>query len=54
MAEQIRFRDAQFKVKDIKEFSLDPSDISLPEDACAQSPMHVLECRVIQILRIER
>jgi len=49
MAEEIGFCDAQFEVKDVKEFAFDPSDISLPEDTCAQRPMDVFERRVIQI-----
>jgi hypothetical protein len=52
MTEEIGFGDAQFEVKDVKEFALDPSDISLPEDACAERPMDVLQCRIIQILGI--
>lgn len=50
MAEQIGFCDAQFEIEDVKEFALDSSDVPLPEDACAQRPMDVLQRRVIQIL----
>ena len=51
VTEEVGFGDAQLKVEDVQELAFDPSHVTLPEDACAESPMDVLERRVIQILR---
>jgi len=42
--------DIQIEIKNIEELALDPTNITLAEDACAHSPVHVLERRVIQVL----
>jgi len=42
--------DAQLEIEDVQEFALDPADIALAKDACAHSPVHVLERGVIEIL----
>ena len=51
MCHDVGFADIQFEIEDVEEFALDPTDITLAEDACAHSPVHVLERRVIQVLR---
>jgi hypothetical protein len=43
--------DIQFEIKNVEEFALDPTNITLAKDACAHSPVHVLKRRVIQVLR---
>jgi hypothetical protein len=39
----IVFVDGQLKIEDIKEFAFDPADVTFAEDACAHSPVHVLQ-----------
>jgi hypothetical protein len=51
VTEEVGFGDAQLKVEDVQELAFDASHVALPEDACAESPMDVLERRVIEILR---
>ena len=51
MCHDVGFADVQFEIEDVEEFALNPTDIALAKDTCAHSPVHVLERRVIQVLR---
>jgi hypothetical protein len=51
MCHDVGFADIQFEIEHVEEFPLDPTDIALAEDTCAHRPVHVLERRVIQVLR---
>ena len=48
--ENIVLSDAQLEVEDVEELALYPADIPLAEDTCAESPVYVLECGVIEVL----
>ena len=50
MREDILLGDAEFEVEDVEELALYPADVALAEDARAQRPMHVLQCRVVGVL----
>lgn len=50
VAQQIRFSNAQLEVKDIEEFALYPTNVTLPKYAGADCPVNVLQRRVIKIL----
>lgn len=50
MREDILLGDAEFEVEDVEELALYPADVALAEDARAQCPMHVLQCRVVGVL----
>ena len=50
VGEEIRFRHRELEVQDIEVLSFDPSYIPLAEDTGAERPVHVFECRIIEVL----
>jgi hypothetical protein len=50
VAQDVIFRDPEFKVEDIEVFALDAANVALAEDACAHRPVDVLECGIVKIL----
>jgi hypothetical protein len=48
--EEVALADAELEVEHVKELALDAPDVTLPEHARAQRPVHILERRIIQIL----
>lgn len=48
--EDVCFRDTELEVEDIEEFTLDAADVALAEDTRADSPVDVLQRRIVQVL----
>lgn len=50
MAQDVIFADRELEIENIEKFAFNTANIALAEDTGAQSPVHVLERRVIKIL----
>jgi hypothetical protein len=50
VAQEICFGDAEFKVKDVEELALYPTNITFAKYARAKCPVDILQRRIIEIL----
>jgi hypothetical protein len=50
MRQQIPLPHAQLPIQHVEELALDASYVLVPENACTQRPVCVLECRIIGVL----
>lgn len=50
VAEQIVFCNCQFKIENVKKLAFDATNVAFTEDSSTECPVHILQCRFIEIL----
>jgi len=50
VAQQILFGNAEFKIENVEIFAFYATHIPLAENACAQCPVNVFQCRIVKVL----
>lgn len=51
MTQNVIFDNPKLEVEHVKELSLDAADVTFSEDPCAERPVDVLECGVVEVLQ---